>query len=110
MGAGEGVAGLALEGAVPDSEVDEGDVFDVGGAEANVDSGVAGAGDAVAASFAGAAAELAGAGRAGAGRAWVVSSLPAETSLGSPDFTSDAFTVIGDAPPPGIGRDVVSGR
>jgi hypothetical protein len=58
---------------------------------------------------AGEAARLDAAGRAGADRG-VVSSLPFEASLDSPDFTSDAFTVIGDAPPPGLCRDVLSGR
>jgi hypothetical protein len=45
---------------------------------------------------------------AGAGRARVVSSPAA--SEGSLDFSSDAFTVIGDAPPAGICRDVLPGR
>lgn len=46
----------------------------------------------------------------GRAEALVVSSVPFEASLDSPDFTSDALTVIGDAPPPGLCRDVLSGR
>jgi hypothetical protein len=49
-------------------------------------------------------------GRAGVVRALDDPSLSLASSLGSPDFTSEALTVIGDAPPPGIGRDVLSGR
>lgn len=50
-------------------------------------------------------------GRAGdAVRAWAGSSLAAELSVGSLDFTSEASAVIGVAPPPGFGRDVSSGR
>jgi hypothetical protein len=47
--------------------------------------------------------------RTGAGRAGGVFS-PSVASLCSPDFTSEVFAAIGDAPPPGIRRDVLSGR
>jgi hypothetical protein len=91
-----------------DGELDDGELGAAAGPEEDAEAEPAEADPAAAEVGAGVGVEEAP-GRAGRTRGGV-SSLSVAASLASLDVTSVALIVIGDAPPPGICRDVLSGR